>query len=199
MRTACETWIAVWVDSQALFCVSGARWSWSTPATKRQTKSWCNDQCAGRKKRSLKKTGEIFWGAALQPKRTIYDNVRLLWYRINYDFTRHSTTVFLKNFKTSKATRCLLGQEPAAASEAAPEAEAPWSDEEVTLLRRMKDPAKRWSWPAIAKRLNRSETSVRLKWSNLKGGEDLDLGSEKQNLSWDVIWACSCHGVTYSH
>lgn len=140
--------------------------------------------------------------AALQPKRTIYDNVRLLWYRINYDFTRHSTTVFLKNFRTSKATRCLLGQEPAAASEAAPEAEAPWSpwsDEEVTLLRRMKDPAKRWSWPAIAKRLNRSETSVRLKWSNLKGGEDLDLGSEKQNLSWDVIWACSCHGVTYSH
>lgn len=60
-------------------------------------------------------------------------------------------------------------EEPAAASEAAPEAEAPWSDEEVTLLRRMKDPAKRWSWPAIAKRLNRSETSVRLKWSNLKG------------------------------
>ena len=135
MRTACETWIAVWVDSQALFCVSGARWSWSTPATKRQTKSWCNDQCAGRKKRSLKKTGEVFWGAALQPKRTIYDNVRLLWYRImwDYDFTRHSTTVFLKNFKTSKATRCLLGQEPAAASEAAPEAEAPWSDEEVTF------------------------------------------------------------------
>ena len=45
--------------------------------------------------------------AALQPKRTIYDHVRLLWYRINYDFTRHSTTVFLKNFKTLRHQRLL--------------------------------------------------------------------------------------------
>ena len=47
------------------------------------------------------------------------------------------------------------------------QAEEPWSEEEVTALRTMKSPKKRWSYQAIAKKLGRSEDSVKRKWFSL--------------------------------
>ena len=62
-------------------------------------------------------------------------------------------------------------QEPLGGAEAAQPPEAPetlWSEEEITSLRHMKSPAKRWGWQAIAQKLNRSEESVREKWKDLR-------------------------------
>eukprot|EP00435_Cladocopium_sp_Y103_P045744 s1054_g13.t1 len=61
-------------------------------------------------------------------------------------------------------------EEPAAAaaSEAGPEDEAPWSDKEVAILCNMKAPAQRSSYSAIGKRLNRSSASVKLKWQSAR-------------------------------
>lgn len=79
-------------------------------------------------------------------------------------------TINAPDAKTGPSKRLAKSSEgpAAAASEAAPEAEAPWSDEEVALLRHMKTPVQRCGWSAIAKRLNRSETSVKRKWQSIK-------------------------------